>query len=170
MDITQAKELIANHGQRLPEELITAGFDEAGIFDTLIFKFAAALEINNDFVDHATSIENAKEIVASHSQHLPEALITAINSGYFSESFIISLGHVLEHAIERDNASADPENSESYADARARRLAEGHGPTELTPEEQERVAKRVAEADISVAHAVRDLAALSTSTTEDTNA
>lgn len=119
-------------------------------------------------------IAQAKELIANHGQRLPEALIIALNSGYdngyISESVIISCGESIERHIELEKAIADPENNEPYAAARARRLAEGRGPTELTPEEQERVAKRVAEADISVASVVREIAALSTSTTEDTNA
>ena len=115
-------------------------------------------------------IAQAKDLIANHGQRLPEALITALNIGYISESVVTGCGDALELAIELDNASVDPENNEPYAAARARRLAEGRGPTELTPEEQERVAKRVAEEDISVARAVREIAALSTSTTEDTNA
>lgn len=123
-------------------------------------------------------IAQAKELIANHDKRLPEALIIALNSGYdngcISESVIISCGELIERHIERhieyEKAVADPENNEPYAAARARRLAEGRGPTELTPEEQERVAKRVAEEDISVASVVREIAAFSTSTTEDTNA
>lgn len=119
-------------------------------------------------------IAQAKYLISKHGERLPEVLIIELfvgyNNGYVDESVIISCAETIERHIEYEKAVADPENNEPYAAARARRLAEGCGPTELTPEEQERVAKRVAEADISVASVVREIAALSTSTTEDTNA